>query len=260
MALALTACGTPNMNSLNPNTGPERSLVEIDGDTFLSSAYWDAGTASEQSLQGGFLGSYVFTVPNGSSLGAHQVQLKRGSHAGNMLPFTVTAPVPFGAPRLDRVSIVFADFQPGNQVNTWLYVQGANVDVNAAVIINGSVVPTVAHKGMTNDLLGVNPQDLNFPIYHYLAFIAAPGPTATGSTINVQIRNADGLISNTVQYGMPNNASTLDSDGDDIRDTWEINGYDANGDGTIDIDLPALGADPHRPDVFVEVDIMRFTD
>jgi hypothetical protein len=255
IALALTACA-PNINSLNPNTGPERSLVEIDGDNFLSSAYWDAGIATEQRLQGGFLGSYIFTVPNGATQGAHQVQLKRGGKAGNKIPFTVTATVPFGAPRLDRVSIVFAEFQPGNQVNTWLYVQGANVDVNAEVLINGSVVPTVAHKGITNDLLGVNPQDLNFPIYHYLALIAAPGPTATGSTINVRVRNADGLLSNTVQYGMPNDASTIDSDGDDIPDIWEVNGYDADGDGAIDIDLKALGADPHRPDVFVEVDIM----
>ena len=51
IAFTLTACATPNINSLNPNTGPERSLVEIDGDNFLSSAYWDAGTASEQNLQ-----------------------------------------------------------------------------------------------------------------------------------------------------------------------------------------------------------------
>ncbi|MBE9561035.1 MAG: hypothetical protein IMF15_09615 [Proteobacteria bacterium] len=257
MALMLSACATPNINSLDPNSGPERSLVEIDGDNLFSTAYWDAGTASEQSLQGGFFGSYIFTVPQAASLGAHQVQLKRSGKEGNKVPFTVTATVPFGSPRLDRVSLVYADFQPANQVNTWVYVQGANVDVSAEVLINGTVVPTVAHKGIVNDLLGVNPQDLNFPIYHHLALLAAPGSVATGSNLNVQIRNADGLLSNIIVYRMPNDAATMDSDGDDIPDTWEINGYDADGDGTIDIDLKALGADPHRPDIFVEVDVMN---
>ncbi|MEJ2157026.1 MAG: hypothetical protein P8X96_16960 [Desulfobacteraceae bacterium] len=257
IALALMACTTPDINTLNPNTGPVRTLVEIDGDNFLSTAYWDAGTAAEQQLTGGFLGSYIFTVPDPAALGPHPVQLKRSGGSGNTVPFTVTAPVPFGAPRLDRVSIVFADFQPVGQVNAWLYVQGANVDVGAAVFIDGSVVPTVAHKGIANDLLGVAPQDLNYPIYHYLALIAAPGPIAAGNTINVQIQNTDGVMSNTVQYVMPADAASLDSDGDDIPDEWEINGYDADGDGVIDIDLNALGADPHRPDVFVEVDVMN---
>ena len=83
IALALTACATPDINSLNPNTGPERSLVDINGDNFLSTAYWDAGSASEQSLQGGFLGSYIFSVPDSASLGTHQVQLKRQGKGGN---------------------------------------------------------------------------------------------------------------------------------------------------------------------------------
>ena len=48
----------------------------------------------------------------------------------------------------------------------------------------------------------------------------------------------------------------LDSDGDSFYDDWEINGYDADGDGTIDVDLPAMGADPNTPDIFVEIDWM----
>jgi hypothetical protein len=254
--LALTACGTPNIQSLDPSSGPPRSLVQINGNTLLSTAYWDAGTASEQSLAGGFLGGYIFTVPNSAALGVHQVQLKRAGKSGNMVPFTVTAQVPFSAPRLDRVSIAYSDFTGGN-VNVWLYVQGANVDVGAEVLIGGAAIPTVAHKGIANDLFGVNPQDLNYPIYHYLALLAAPGPQPTGSTLNVQVRNADGQLSNTVQYRLPDNANVLDSDGDDIPDVWERNGYDANNDGVIDVNLPALGADPYRPDIFVEVDVMN---
>lgn len=47
-----------------------------------------------------------------------------------------------------------------------------------------------------------------------------------------------------------------DSDGDGLLDDWERNGLDVNLDGTIDLDLPALGADPLHKDLFVEVDAM----
>lgn len=47
-----------------------------------------------------------------------------------------------------------------------------------------------------------------------------------------------------------------DSDGDGLLDVWETNGYDADGDGKVDVDLPAMGADPQRKDVFVETDYL----
>ena len=47
-----------------------------------------------------------------------------------------------------------------------------------------------------------------------------------------------------------------DTDGDGLLDTWETEGQgiDADGDGTIDFDLFALGARPDRKDLFVEID------
>ncbi|MFC9694316.1 zinc-dependent metalloprotease family protein [Kribbella sp. NPDC056951] len=47
-----------------------------------------------------------------------------------------------------------------------------------------------------------------------------------------------------------------DTDGDSLPDTWETNGYDANGDGVVDVDLKAMGADPKKKDLFVELDYM----
>jgi probable HAF family extracellular repeat protein len=47
-----------------------------------------------------------------------------------------------------------------------------------------------------------------------------------------------------------------DTDGDGLLDTWENEGIDINGDGTVDLDLPALGADPNHKDLFIEVDRM----
>jgi len=45
-----------------------------------------------------------------------------------------------------------------------------------------------------------------------------------------------------------------DNDGDALCDSWETNGVDGDGDGTIDLLLP--GADLNRKDLFVEIDYM----
>jgi hypothetical protein len=48
----------------------------------------------------------------------------------------------------------------------------------------------------------------------------------------------------------------VDFDGDGLLDAWEVNGLDADGDGTVDVDLPAMGADPTHKDLFLELDWM----
>jgi hypothetical protein len=47
-----------------------------------------------------------------------------------------------------------------------------------------------------------------------------------------------------------------DRDGDGLWDDWERFGVDTDGDGSIDLNLPALGANPDRRDLFIEVDYM----
>lgn len=49
-----------------------------------------------------------------------------------------------------------------------------------------------------------------------------------------------------------------DEDGDGLFDIWESTGggIDADGDGSVDLDLYALGARPDHKDIFVEVDAM----
>lgn len=51
----------------------------------------------------------------------------------------------------------------------------------------------------------------------------------------------------------------LDTDNDGLPDDWERNGADVDFDGTIDVHLEQMGADPNVPDLFVEVDWM-YTD
>ncbi len=254
---ALAACGPPDLTSLDPNTGAERTLVLVSGDRIFANVLWDAETASERGLAGGFLGASMFSVPAGAAVAAHDVQLIRGTQRSGKLPFTVTAAQPFSAPRLDRVSIVGATFKPGNLVTTWLFVQGANTDVGAEVVVDGVVQPSVAWKAMRGDRYGVDVNSLGLPIYHHTLLLSAPGDRTAGSTIAVKIRNSDGLESAVLNYQLPADSVSLDSDGDDLPDRIERLGFDADGNGTIDVDLPALGANPYRPDVFLEVDVMN---
>lgn len=48
-----------------------------------------------------------------------------------------------------------------------------------------------------------------------------------------------------------------DTDGDALKDYWEVYGHDQNNDGIIDVNLPAMGADPFHKDIFIEVDWMK---
>lgn len=49
----------------------------------------------------------------------------------------------------------------------------------------------------------------------------------------------------------------VDSDKDGLCDKWEREGIDINDDGVVDLDLPALGADPNHKDLFVELDRLK---
>ena len=48
--------------------------------------------------------------------------------------------------------------------------------------------------------------------------------------------------------------SHLDSDQDGLLDHWETDGIDIDGDGTPELDLKAMGADPKARDIFLEID------
>jgi uncharacterized repeat protein (TIGR01451 family) len=54
--------------------------------------------------------------------------------------------------------------------------------------------------------------------------------------------------------------ASFDTDDDGLLDVWEMYGVDTNNDGVIDIDLPALGANPQRKDLFVEADYLVASD
>ena len=90
---------------------------------------------------------------------------------------------------------------------------------------------------------------------------ATPPPAPPGLTL-VTARSSDctGTINDgdfrtctmTNAYLSPNG----DTDGDGLRNTWEINGIDQNNDGRIDFVIP--DANPLYKNLYVEIDYLRF--
>ena len=72
--------------------------------------------------------------------------------------------------------------------------------------------------------------------------------------INWPTRCASGSESDraTVCFEVSIDSTTGDADGDGLLDSWERNGYDADGNGTVDVTLP--GASPQRKDLYLELD------
>ena len=89
---------------------------------------------------------------------------------------------------------------------------------------------------------------------------AYPSIPADAIFLSATATSADGSTSEfSPVYGDPDGDKSVDSDGDGLPDDWEASGkgIDFDGDGRIDLDLHALGADPLIKDVFVEIDYMQ---
>ena len=167
--------------------------------------------------------------------------------------FMVESGTPNSIPRLDQVTLASSKFGDDGNVSVNLYVEGANLDVGSKVFIDGVETPSNAHKVIYNNLFGADPSVLGYPIRHYLSRIVSEISRKRGTSLTVKLVNEVGESSNEVTYELPSDPKTLSSAGDGISDYAKLNGYD-NGHGRID--LKALGADPYRKIVFVQIDIM----
>ena len=249
-ALAAAGCN-PNVYAVDPPSGHDRTLVVINGPAILSgSVLWDPGPGATW-LSGGIVGQ-IFSVPKGATVGAHSVGRYTMGVTGSTASFMVDADRAFPAPRVDRVSLVSTVFRTGGIVTPLLYVQGANVDVGATIemaVVSGSGVvwtpiQSAAHRGISNRAwdvaLNLPYTALDYPVYHFLAFLALPPDQPVGSTLQLRIRNVDGVVSDTKSYTLPLTEADVDSDGDGIPDLQEL---------TTDARL--------RPDIYLQLDHME---
>jgi hypothetical protein len=248
----------PALDALEaPNPVPS-GLVLIHG-TNLAAAriVWNASSPTPRILRGAIQGAVMFSIPSDVAPGSYAVALENSEGRSLQLTVDIDGTLSNAKPRIDHITLLETAFEPGGMVRTMLYVQGANIDVDATVVIDGTERASQAHKALFNDVFGANPAMLGYPIRHYLSRVVPLDSQPVGSVIDVQIRNPSGETSEWRRLTLPLDAQSLDSDGDGIPDVVEINGYRASAPGSPLVDLKALGADPFRKDIFIELDIMQ---
>jgi hypothetical protein len=250
------------LRALYPSSGPPGTLVHVAGANLEGCIVkWDAGTPNERTLEGGFFNANFFTVPD-AVMGNHTVRIIRDRQFSEaILEFTVTEATRRPAPRIDDITCRMFRIGANGKAAMLLMIHGANIDAGARVQINGVNKPCWLWRVLSNqqNMQAVNPATLGYPIFHYGTLLCPVSDLTPGTEINnIRVINTDGAVSvNTKTYKVAESMLTLDSDGDGLTDTAEVNGYDADGDGVIDIDLPKIGAHPLRKDMFLEVDWMQ---
>lgn len=256
------SCRQPVLTSIYPSSGSPGTLVHVTGENLEGCVIkWDAGTPNERTLDGGFFKANFFTVPDVTQ-GRHTVRIVRDRQVSEaVMEFTVTGGTRRPAPRIDDITCRMYRMGADGRVFMVLLVHGANIDAGAQVYVGDVQQPSWLWRAISNrpHMIATNPATLGYPIFHYGTLICPIANLIPGDSIrNITIRNTDGNVSvNSFKYKIADNLLTLDSDGDGLTDSAEVNGIDADRDGIIDIDLHAAGAHPLHKDLFLEVDWME---
>ena len=106
-----------------------------------------------------------------------------------------------------------------------------------------------------NAVLGLDPSnDTEIDVFE--VFDVAPGGTYTFLLSVTVVSTVDQDTQPTEDFTAEFDVSMFvgDRDGDGLLDSWETDGIDVDGDGSPEIDLASMGADPDRKDLFVEID------
>lgn len=134
-----------------------------------------------------------------------------------------------------------------------------------SAIVDNAVTPQVPigiqiwdHDSTSgDDLLDASPQadKNNFDIVLNLATANWSGDTATTCVTGDGVDTDDtDYYPVTVCFAISTLSASGDADLDGLLDGWEASGFDADGDGVVDVNLPAMGANPLRQDIFLELD------
>ncbi len=214
----------------------DSSQVTVSGGSFENTLI--AYDNSQVTVSGGSVrGLYAF--------GGNQVTVSGGS-IGNLTTTSQVTTVSGGSIKRDLKAygssqVILSGGLIGRELLIWS---------NAVLTIDGSdfaVDETPVGSTELTSILGLG--------YENEPYRRLTGTLLSGDPLNNDFRighSAKIVLTNTGPQLPPNE----DIDGDGLLNGWEVNGYDVNGDGTIDLDLPALGADPMHKDLFVEVDAM----
>jgi hypothetical protein len=260
--LTQSAC-RPRIISISPTSGPAGTLVHVTGlDLFGAIVKWDAGSPAETTIPGSFMGASFFSVPPNATPGAHAVRLSDGdAYTSAAVTFTVTQGVVRPAPRVDDITCRDFHINSAGQASFILMVHGANIDAGAQIAINNVPQSSFLWQALDNSatMALYDATTLGYPTYHFATVICAVNNVAPGTVLeNITVTNLGNEHSiNAKNYTVAASMDLLDSDGDGLRDVWETNGADVDSNGTVDVDLPGLGANRYRKDIFLEVDWME---
>jgi len=244
-------CGETRLDGIEPSTAYPRQLLSLYGDV-ADEVIWDAGLATERTVRAGPLGTVYFQVPDDAPPGDHPVAVRTSAGTSSTESVKVLeASGSFPAPRVQDVA-VYRSTPASGGVDLLLTVSAANLDTDARVTVDGTEVTSSPWGGLPVDHLADHePATFGYPVYHYLQHLVVIDGAALGATLAIELANHDGQTAS-ASWTVPADLSQLDSDGDGLLDAWDGGTYTAPS-GAV-IDLAAMGTDPLRKDVLVEVD------
>jgi hypothetical protein len=154
-----------------------------------------------------------------------------------------TVTMPFG----------FAATNPVGEVKTtFIGGDGQSNGDEPASRVNGVPVPGADWDGTDGPLPRYSAGNLWDTDTVALPNVVKPGDTSA----KVQVNGGPDCLGWVAQVLSIGRNGNLDTDGDKLKDGWEANGYDANHDGVVDVNLPGMGASVVQKDLFVEMDYM----
>ncbi len=148
--------------------------------------------------------------------------------------FTVTTAVPYRIALELAAEVGTAPF--GDRGSVVVSVVGTESGSGDVFEVSRARARSTGVPADTGELTGtLDPGDYRFLVESHCQVASERCETSWGATLAV---------------GPP------DEDGDALPDRWETQGVDVDDNGSIDLDLPAMGADPRHKDIFVELDFM----
>jgi hypothetical protein len=217
---------------------------------------------AETSNNGGIDGEVLVVVFKDLKLkDKHTIVLMFGGQqlAGDRFEITLNDPINPKAPgaRADMGLGISYSFQPagqyslitvnGQRISTSAGGQDDGSGTNGALITGGGIGDSRNNPSdpFATDSGGPRTDD---EYYNLLPFIKKTDTVIKVDTSNPS--NDDNIFF--AWFDLSAHADVnKDSDGDGLLDSWEENGYDHDGDGKIDVNLPKLGANKNHKDIFI---------
>ncbi len=163
-----------------------------------------------------------------------------------------------GGPLMVGAETTGEDFDP-----PWNFSWTVDRDAQGTAVLSVNVEDNDGVGAEPDDIIDLNPAD-GFQEIQIGVDLFTGDWSVEGQSGNITFSQGDGDReyfgateggeAGRVEFTVTVTPTGTDSDGDGLLDSWETGGLDADGDGTIDVDLPAMGADPQRADLFLEID------